>query len=511
MHETLQRSAPQRYKNLTSGRLLARNTVFNLVGSLLPMVVALICIPPTIRGLGTDRFGILTLAWAVIGYASLFDLGLGRALTKLVAEQLGTDEQDNVCALVWTSLLLMLGLGIAGALLMGLLSPWMAHRALRVPLALQPETLKSFYLLAISVPIVVVSAGLRGLLQALQRFDLINAIGIPSGILTFASPLLVLLFTKNLVSVVAVLVVLDILGFIICVLFCFRAMPDLARHVGWQRSKVSPLFRFGGWMTVSNFVNPLMVTSDRFLIGSLVSIAAVAYYATPYEIVTKLWIIPGALVGVLFPAFTTSFVQNVDRTALLFGRAVKYIFLGLFPVTLIIVAFGGKGLTLWLGADFASRGEHVLQWLAVGVFINSLAHVPFALVQGVGRPDLTAKLHLLELPSYLFALWYLTRRYGVDGAAVAWVLRVSLDALLLFMLSARVLRDVGKTVSRLGASLVAALLVFGLIIIPMAVTARVLVVSGVLFAFATTTWFVIVSRDERAILHWSSEGSNLGK
>src|SRR5579864_7019341 len=445
MPETLQQSVPQRDRNLTSGRLLARNTVFNLVGSLLPMVVALICVPLIIRGLGTDRFGILTLAWAVIGYASIFDLGLGRALTKLVAEQLGKEEQDDVCALVWTSLLLMLALGLGGALLMGILSPWLVHRTLRIPPYLQPESLESFYLLAVSVPIVVVSAGLRGLLQALQRFDLLNAIGIPSGILSFASPLLVLLVTKSLVAVVAVLVGLDLAGCVACLLFCLRAMPDLARGVAWQRSRVAPLLRFGGWMTVSNVVNPLMVTSDRFLIGSLVSIAAVAYYATPYEIITKLWIIPGSLVCVLFPALTTSFVQNIDRTAVLFGKSLKFIFLSLFPATLIIVAFSGRGLTLWLGAEFARRGEHVLQWLAVGVFINSLAHVPFALVQGVGRPDLTAKLHLLELPCYILVLWYLTRRYGIDGAAVAWVLRVSVDTLLLFLLSTRVLRSAGKT------------------------------------------------------------------
>src|SRR5438876_3369213 len=71
--------------HLTSGRLLARNTVWNLLGSGAPMLLAVFCIPILIRGLGTDRFGVLTLAWALIGYASLFDLRLRRALTPLVA------------------------------------------------------------------------------------------------------------------------------------------------------------------------------------------------------------------------------------------------------------------------------------------------------------------------------------------------------------------------------------------------------------------------------------------
>src|SRR4029077_10279948 len=98
---------------------------------------------------------------------------------------------------------------------------------------------------------------------------------------------------------------------------------------------------------------------------------------------------------------------------LLFVRAVKLIFLTLFPLTLLIVMFAREGLTLWLGADFASHSTQILQWLAAGVFLNSLALVPFTLVQGVGRPDVTAKLHLLELPIYMVVLWWLVRRWGI--------------------------------------------------------------------------------------------------
>src|SRR5258708_9530063 len=93
--------------HLMRGRLLARNVIWNLVGSGAPMIVAVFCIPILIRGLGTARFGVLTLAWALIGYASLFDLGLGRALTQLVAKKLGAGEDREIPALVWTSLLLM--------------------------------------------------------------------------------------------------------------------------------------------------------------------------------------------------------------------------------------------------------------------------------------------------------------------------------------------------------------------------------------------------------------------
>src|SRR5216683_1926896 len=423
--------------DLTSGRLLAQNTIWNLIGNGAPMIVAVFCFPMLIRGLGKDRFGVLALAWVLVGYASLFDLGLGRALTQAVAKKLGTGEKQEVPRMVWTSLLLMLGLGIVGTAAIAAISPWLAHRLLKIPEALQGETLRSFYLLAISVPVVVTTAGLRGLLEAHQRFDLVAYLRIPMGVFTFLGPVLVLPFSRSLVPVVAVLVAVRFTACAASFWLCLKVAPELRQHVAWHGPSAAPLLRFGGWMTVTNIVSPVMVTMDRLLIGALASMTAVAYYATPYEVATKLLIVPAALVGVMFPAFSTSFEFDRDRTAALYRRCVKYVFLILFPVVLLTVGFAQKGLALWLGADFAQHSFRVLQWLALGVLLNSLAQIPFALVQGAGRPDLTAKLHLIELPCYLLGLWWLISAYGVEGAAIAWTARVGVDALVLFVVAQR--------------------------------------------------------------------------
>ena len=81
-----------------------------------------------------------------------------------------------------------------------------------------------------------------------------------------------------------------------------------------------------------------------------------------------------------------------------------------------------------------------MQWLTVGVLLNGLAQIPFALVQGRGRPDLTAKLHLAEAPFYLLAVWWLIQHFGIEGAAIAWTLRVAVDTAVLFAMSRRMLQ-----------------------------------------------------------------------
>ena len=160
-------------------------------------------------------------------------------------------------------------------------------------------------------------------------------------------------------------------------------------------------------MTVSNLVSPIMIYLDRFVIGALISVTAVAYYVTPFEAVTKLLVIPGAFVGVLFPVFGSTFFRDSRRTAGLYYKSVKYIFLALLPMTLISASLAREILTYWLGSQFAENSYLVLQVLSLGVFINGVANVPFSLIQGVGRSDLTAKINLLELPAYLCVMWWL--------------------------------------------------------------------------------------------------------
>jgi len=86
-------------QNITGTRL-ARNTVLNFIGQALPLLVGILVIPFIIRSLGTERFGILTLAWIVIGYFSLFDMGLSRATTKFVAEIISRGKSEKLPALV---------------------------------------------------------------------------------------------------------------------------------------------------------------------------------------------------------------------------------------------------------------------------------------------------------------------------------------------------------------------------------------------------------------------------
>lgn len=480
---------------LASDRLI-RNSVINLGGHVVPILAGLVSIPLLIRELGTSRFGVLTLAWLAVGYLSLFDLGLGRALTKLVAEQVGTEREAEVPALVWTALGLMLVFGVLGSLLGIALTPWLTQDVLRIPVELQTESKHAFWLLAVSLPVVITSVGLRGLLEAMHLFGWVNAIRIPSGVFTFAGPLLVLPYSNSLAAVVGILVAGRVTAWLAHLVLCARAMPSLFRTVRFDPTTIPLLLGFGGWMTVSNIVGPLMVYLDRFLIAAVISAAAVAYYATPYEVITKIWLIPGALLGVLFPAFSAGLRHDSEWVRQTFKGAADTLLLIVFPVALLSVLFAEEGLTVWLGADFASQSATVAKWLAVGVFVNSLGLVPFTLIQGGGRPDLTAKLHLAEFPPYILCLWWFTTRYGIEGAAAMWTARAGLDALVLFALVPQVLPTASGTARSTVGLTAIGVLALSLAVLPTSIWVKVGYSALMLVATAIVGWARLGGRRE---------------
>jgi O-antigen/teichoic acid export membrane protein len=201
----------------------------------------------------------------------------------------------------------------------------------------------------------------------------------------------------------------------------------------------------------------------------------------------------------VFPAFSASLIGHHERASLLYDRSVKYVLVALFPMVLVVILFAPEILNLWLGADFAAHSSIVLQWLAIGVFINSLALVPATLIQGSGRPDATAKLHALELPLYLLALWLLIRGHGIEGAAIAWTGRVVLDAVALFALPAILDETRVSLRMRTFVLLFLAPLVLAASTLLQGFTVKIVMLLLVIAAFAIASWFLILTRDEREL------------
>lgn len=411
-----------------------RSSIWNLVGIGAPFAVAIVCMPILVHRLGVERYGLLILAWTIVGYFSIFDFGMSRAITQLVAKAT-KDSTAEGTSVVLTGIFILGGLGVFGGLVFFLGAPSIT-RFSHIPLELQNETINSMKILGLGLPFVIISTGLRGALEGVFDFTGMNLIRLLSGIGTYLLPVAVMTYSIRLDWICASLVVLRGVS---CLGYYFRckAFFDFKATNRWIDFQIGRrLLNYGGWITVSNLISPFMAYLDRFLIAGVISLAMVGYYSSSQEVVTKFQIIPAAILSVLFPAISRIYESSPTQAESIFQKGAHYVTYALFPLAACSILFAQEGLGLWFGKDFAAKSYEVARILTIGSFVNCLALNPFSFLQGIGRPDVTAKVHLVELPIYLLLLYFLLARWGLIGVALAWTLRMAIDlSILIFALS----------------------------------------------------------------------------
>ena len=396
------------------------------------MVVALVSIPILIRNIGDERFGFVSIAWIVVGYFGVLDLGIGRALTHGVAARLAEGPEDATGDLIGTGLGVLLMLGMLTGALVAISSSWVVHSVIHIKPGLEHEATRALMVLGVAVPFVLLTAGLRGIMEAHRKFPAINMVQMPSGALLYAAPVIAARYSPTLVPVLVAMALVRVTTCLAFLAICLRTVPGF-RALHLNGKALRSLLSFGGWMTVTNVVSPIMVNMDRLFIGSQLSVAAVTYYVTPFEVISKLLLVPSAVANVAFPELTLLASANVRVQARAYAlRAVGIVLAVVVPVAAVAALVAHPLLSWWVSPELADRSAPILRLLALGVVINSAAYVPFAYVQASGRSDITARFHVIELAVYVPLLFALIAWLGLIGVAVAWVVRVTLDAVLLF-------------------------------------------------------------------------------
>jgi O-antigen/teichoic acid export membrane protein len=418
---------------------LRRNTLWNIVGVAAPFLIGVVTIPYLIKTLGIEAFGVLTLIWALIGYFSLFDFGLGRALTQQISEAESHEQHQQIPELIKTGLGLTILTGGLGGLLLAGLSGNLANQWLNVGENLAGTTYHALLIAAVGIPLTTLTTGLRGILEAYDEFKAVNILRMLLGVANFVLPVIcVFAAGPSLAWIVVTLVIARALVMLMHWWLVSRKFPGLlqAQH---GKEKLGRLLPFGAWITISNIISPLMVSADRFVISSVLGATVVAFYTAPFEMLFRILIVPGALTSAMFPRLVRHLANSKEEARQLYKKCLLITAFLLFCICSVTALGSYRILDLWLGADFAQQGWAIVCILSLGMFFNGIAHVPFGLIQAAGDAKTTAQLHIFEFMLYVPALYLGLKTFGILGAPIAWTLRVLVDLIALLVHAKRVL------------------------------------------------------------------------
>jgi O-antigen/teichoic acid export membrane protein len=416
-------------------RLVAKNTAFNFFTQFGLAALAFLSIPFIVHRLPKDEFGLLMIVWAFIGYFTLLDFGISRAVTKFLSEELRTPERGRIQPLVWTSLTLTALIGIVTGLICYFLAPVIANRYLNLSPAAHQEAVWAFVIGAISIPFMLVFGTLKGFQMAMQRFDVMNMFQGAQGAFQWLGAVLLVMFGYGVKEIIGVTIVSRIFLTVLAFLVTPRFLPEFLTTMPiWNRLELRRLMKFGGWLTISQVVGPLFLYIDRLFIGIFMTMTAVTYYSVPQEAISRFLVIPVSLTATLFPAltYTRETAEGREMTGSVYHRSIKYLTILMIPLILVLVVNARFILEKWLGSDFAAESTLVFQICAIGLFFNAVTQIPYTALQAGGRPDLTAKFQLVELVIAVILNVILIHSIGILGAAITWTVRVVIDAALAF-------------------------------------------------------------------------------
>jgi O-antigen/teichoic acid export membrane protein len=392
------------------------------------MLVQIVTVPIYLQQIGLARYGVTSIVWILLGYFGVFDLGLSRATANQIAKTNNGPAEDRE-SIFWTGLWLNGLFGVTGGMMLYLTAPPLLAQYFKMPEVLRQEMIGVIPWVAASVPITSISGVVSGTLEGCNRFLTVNFLQMLGKIMFQLVPLLaVLVWGPELSVIVPAMVFAHLTSTLSLAIAAARVLPVLRIRLA-QQEWAKKLVGYGAWVSMTSLVNPLLITIDQLLIGSLLGVNVVAYYSVPFNLVEKLQVVPNSLGRALFPRLSSQAPGDAKALAV---RAVKIIGIVMTLITTPAILMVGPFLEIWLGSEVASHATTVAQLFLLGIWINSPGFVPSSLLQAQGRPDVVAKFKLIEIVPVVGLLWVMINNFGIIGAALACCARVAVDVSLLY-------------------------------------------------------------------------------
>ena len=412
-------------------RQLSVNFAINVAGAIAPIVIALVTVPILVRHIGDARYGVMSIVWVLLGYLGFLDLGLSRASTNALS-RLPFSAREERSEIVATSFLLNIALASLGATLLYFAGNFLLLTVFTVPPELEAEIATALPFIACLLPLALISGFSIGILESRERFLLANALQIGGMIVGQIVPVLCAIFIAPDLSVIIPAAALSRAASVVVATLIALYTEQGFRFDRFRFAKVRSLMNYGGWITLSSIILPVLNTLDQIVIGKTLGVSAVTYYSVPMNLVMRSQVFTSSLARTLFPRLSSlpreEAIAISERAMMVSG----ILYAGLCAVGIFLMR---PFLDLWMGPSFTAIAGTVAIVLLMGSWPNALTFAPYTLLQGQGRPDMTAKIHVAQMVPYILLLLVLTYQFGILGAAIAFLCRGYLDCSLLILFS----------------------------------------------------------------------------
>lgn len=460
------------------------------------LALALLAVTPYLVGrIGASSYGILALVTVISSQLGLLQFGAGAAAARLLPEARARQGEAEVSALVSAVVFVsVIGALFSGAVLAVVL-PALWGDGFHASAAVVQEGRRA---LPAAVAMVAVHGPLgnfQAVLLGHERFAELAYFRLSHGFLRLAAAVVAVAAGARVPGLILAQTSVDVVCVLVLLSMIWRGIP--ARGAGVV-SSIRRLIVVGIPLAVSTTLAGLLVDAEKLALAAVRSIDELSYYTIPQNVAMRFAVAAAALATALVPRLSWMGAAGQEEEAgRLSARATRVSATLTAALFAVLIAIAPELLTAWLGAEFAANAVMPARIVMIGLVANVGAYAAAAVLRARARPVVVAAIYAAELPIYLVLAATLITWMGLVGAALAWSLRVIIDAVIQQWLAERSLGK-GASGARSAWVAAAAVLIVALISVNAALVWRIavgLVTAGLLLrhAMQAEDWSALLS------------------
>lgn len=408
----------QSASNKNKVRHLIRGVISNYIGQFVGLGIWFLLTPFILDHLAPTLYGLWLLVGSVMSYGSLLDFGISSAITKYIAEFRTKQQYESAQQLLSTALLVYLALGslvVVGSIIIAPLFP----RLFNIPQGNEVTAMALVVLFGLRTGLAIPSNSTTAVLRGLERFDILNLLGVISTLLTAAVIVGTLLLGGGVLGVVIAGLAVNFLMLIPSVWLIHHIAPDLRFQLkGANRGMFHVLTSFSSSIFMLHIGGQLETRTDQIVIGAFLPVSAV----TPYSLAGKLSALPlmitDQFLSLLLPLASKLHAENDhDRLRNLYLVNTRLTLAIFLPVGISMIFLAGPFLSVWVGPEFSNYAYLVLILTLAGM-IDTSTWPAGAVLQGMGLPKFSGRMSLISGVTNLILSVILVQRIGLAGVAL---------------------------------------------------------------------------------------------
>jgi len=401
-----------------------KNISYRFTAYLWPIIFSILITPIIVFRLGVKDYGIYIFITTVLGLLNLLDMGVSTAVTKFLAEYQGRDDLTRVKKLIFSANSLFLLAGLAGFAITASLAI-IGHFFFPNRIINEQYYLILFLLAGINFLTTSVNMLYTVIPEALQRFDISSKINIVYLTLSALANLILVLLGYKLIAIFLAQLILTLIFAVVRRYYALLILPEARYRFAWDKEEIKKCYRFGLALVANSTASISLASLDRLIIPIFVGPAQLSYYSLPGNVAARIPGVTDNLVGVIFPATAhLSGAGDHERIQRFYIRSVRLIVIIASAITFSIIFLAYKILQYWLSTDFALASSGILVILALTNFVISILSPVTGFFFGLGKVKFSSYLSLVMAALNALLLFILLPRYGIYGAAWAYLISV---------------------------------------------------------------------------------------